>query len=59
VSALTAAHFAAQGVLYQELSAQATAIHELLDSPVCVVGVRTSKSYLAPRLFRSARFLGL
>jgi PE family len=29
VSALTAAHFAAQGVLYQELSAQATAIHEL------------------------------
>ena len=29
VSALTAAHFAAHGVLYQELSAQATAIHEL------------------------------
>ena len=29
VSALTAAQFAAQGVLYQELSAQATAIHEL------------------------------
>ena len=29
VSALTAAHFAAQGALYQELSAQATAIHEL------------------------------
>jgi hypothetical protein len=28
VSALTAAHFAAHGVLYQELSAQATAIHE-------------------------------
>jgi len=29
VSALTAVHFAAHGVLYQELSAQATAIHEL------------------------------
>ena len=29
VSALTAAHFAAHGVLYQELSAEATAIHEL------------------------------
>jgi hypothetical protein len=29
VSALTAAHFAVHGVLYQELSAQATAIHEL------------------------------
>jgi PE family len=29
VSALTAAHFATHGVLYQELSAQATAIHEL------------------------------
>jgi len=29
VSALTAACFAAHGVLYQELSAQATAIHEL------------------------------
>ena len=29
VSALTAAHFAAHGALYQELSAQATAIHEL------------------------------
>ena len=29
VSALTAAHFAAHGVVYQELSAQATAIHEL------------------------------
>ena len=29
VSALTAAHFAAHGTLYQELSAQATAIHEL------------------------------
>ena len=29
VSALTAAHFAAHGILYQELSAQATAIHEL------------------------------
>ena len=29
VSALTAAHFAGHGTLYQELSAQATAIHEL------------------------------
>ena len=29
VSALTAAHFAAHGVLYQALSAQATEIHEL------------------------------
>ena len=32
VSALTAAHFAAHGVLYQELSAQAAAIHELFVS---------------------------
>ncbi len=32
VSALTAAHFAAQGALYQEVSAQATAIHELFVS---------------------------
>ena len=32
VSALTAAHFAAHGALYQELSAQATAIHELFVS---------------------------
>jgi hypothetical protein len=32
VSALTAVHFAAHGVLYQELSAQATAIHELFVS---------------------------
>src|SRR5271163_4977467 len=29
VSALTAAQFAAQGALYQTISAQATAIHEL------------------------------
>ena len=29
VSALTAAHFGAHGALYQELSAEATAIHEL------------------------------
>lgn len=32
VSALTAGQFAAHGVLYQELSAQATAIHELFVS---------------------------
>jgi hypothetical protein len=32
VSALTAAQFAAQGVLYQELGAQAAAIHELFVS---------------------------
>lgn len=32
VSALTAAHFAAHGALYQEFSAQATAIHELFVS---------------------------
>ena len=32
VSALTAAQFAAHGVLYQELSAQASAIHELFVS---------------------------
>jgi hypothetical protein len=32
VSALTAAQFAAHGVMYQELSAQATAIHELFVS---------------------------
>jgi PE family len=32
VSALTAAHFAAHGALYQALSAQATAIHEMFVS---------------------------
>jgi hypothetical protein len=32
VSALTAVHFAAHGALYQEFSAQATAIHELFVS---------------------------
>ncbi|OBG23063.1 PE family protein [Mycobacterium sp. 852002-51057_SCH5723018] len=32
VSALTAGYFAAHGVLYQELSADATAIHELFVS---------------------------
>ena len=32
VSALTAAQFSAQGALYQQLSAQATAIHELFVS---------------------------
>lgn len=32
VSALTAAQFAAHAVLYQEVSAQATAIHELFVS---------------------------
>ena len=32
VSALTAAQFAAHAVLYQEISAQATAIHELFVS---------------------------
>jgi hypothetical protein len=32
VSALTAAQFAAQGVLYQEVSAQATAIRQLFVS---------------------------
>ncbi len=32
VSALTAAQFAAHGALYQELSGQATAIHELFVS---------------------------
>ena len=32
VSALTAAHFAAHGALYQAVSAQATAVHELFVS---------------------------
>ena len=43
VSALTAAQFAAHGVLYQELSAQATAIHELF---VSTLGT-SAGSYLA------------
>ena len=38
VSALTAAHFAAHGALYQELSAQATAIHELFVSTLGTSG---------------------
>jgi len=38
VSALTAAHFAAHGVLYQELSAQATAIHELFGTTLGASG---------------------
>ena len=38
VSALTAAFFAAHGLVYQEVSAQATAIHELFVSTLGVGG---------------------
>ncbi len=53
VSALTAAQFAAHGVLYQELSAQATAIHELF------VGALTTSagSYAATEAANAAAVL--
>ena len=53
VSALTAAHFAAHGVLYQELSAQATAIHELF---VTTLGASAS-SYAAAEAANAAECL--
>src|SRR6516162_10588136 len=53
VSALTAAHFAAHGVLYQELSAEATAIHELF---VTTLGASAS-SYAAAEAANAAQCL--
>jgi len=53
VSALTAAHFAAHGVLYQELSAEATAIHELF---VTTLGASAS-SYAAAEAANAAECL--
>ena len=53
VSALTAAHFAAHGVLYQELSAEATAIHELF---VTTLGASAS-SYAAAEAASAAQCL--
>ena len=53
VSALTAVHFAAHAVLYQELSAQATAIHEQF-----VTALATSAgSYLATEVANAATVL--
>ncbi len=53
VSALTAAQFAAQGVLYQELSAQATAIHELFVSTLAT----SAGSYAATEAANAAAVL--
>jgi hypothetical protein len=53
VSALTAAHFAAHGVLYQELSAQAAAIHELF---VTTLGA-SAGSYAATEAASAAQCL--
>jgi hypothetical protein len=53
VSALTAAHFAVHGVLYQELSAQATAIHELF---VTTLGA-SAGSYAAAEAANAAQCL--
>jgi PE family len=53
VSALTAAHFAAHGVLYQGLSAQATAIHELF---VTTLGA-SAGSYAATEAANAAAVL--
>ena len=50
VSALTAAHFAAHGATYQELSAQATAIHELFVSTLAT----SSGSYAAAEAANAA-----
>ena len=53
VSALTAAHFGAHGALYQELSAEATAIHELF---VATLGV-SAASYAAAEAANAAQCL--
>jgi|SRR5271156_4031386 len=53
VSAMTAAFFAAHGALYQELSAQATAIHELF---VCTLGT-SAGSYAAAEAANAAAVL--
>jgi hypothetical protein len=53
VSALTAAQFAAHGVLYQELSAQATAIHEQFVSTLAT----SAGSYAATEAANAAAVL--
>ena len=53
VSALTAAQFAAHGVLYQELSVQATAIHELFVSALAT----SAGSYAAAEAANAAAVL--
>ena len=53
VSALTAAHFAAHGILYQELSAQATAIHELFVGALAT----SAASYVATEVANAAAAL--
>jgi hypothetical protein len=53
VSALTAAHFAAHGALYQELSAQATAIHELF----CTTLATSAGSYACAEAANAASVL--
>ena len=53
VSALTAAHFVAHGALYQELSAQATAIHELFVSTLAT----SAGSYAAAEAANAAAVL--
>jgi hypothetical protein len=50
VSALTAAQFAAQGVLYQQLSAQATAINELFVNALAT----SAGSYTATEVVNAA-----
>jgi hypothetical protein len=50
VSALTAAQFAAQGVLYQEMSAQATAINELFVNALAT----SAGSYAATEVVNAA-----
>jgi PE family len=53
VSALTAAQFAAQGVLYQTMSAQATAINELFVSALTT----SAGSYAATEVANAAAAL--
>jgi hypothetical protein len=53
VSALTAAHFAAHGALYQEVSGQATAIHELFVSTLAT----SAASYAATEAANAAAAL--
>ena len=53
VSALTAVRFAAHGALYQEVSAQATAIHELFVSTLAT----SAGSYAAAEAANAAAVL--
>ena len=53
VSALTAAHFAAHAALYQQVSAQATAIHELFVSTLAT----SAGSYAAAEAANAAQCL--